>query len=467
MQVIQQEKSVVSKDTISRARQRFSTVRIGASYTYPFLSSALFSITPVPVTGLRHKAGVWAMDKYGRVYFDPETILGECEHDFVIENNIAIFIHEAWHFLRKHPERWEAVWAEYKGRVKERLEKAGYRLAEGQEEQLKRATFKRWNIAADAEINGGDDYIRKNMPDFGVLPEKLKGGGVNWPSDKPLPLNKTAEEYFHWLEPELEEEEEEGREPPWRRGDNPTDDLSEGDWQLPPPEEEDGQGLDEDDADSIRDAVAREILKSSQIRGDIPGSWKKWAGEQLEGPKVPWQQILSQFIRHALEITSGSSDYTYRRRSRRQSVMSGGAILPATYRPKLEVAVVIDTSGSMSDGDLTSVLTEVDGVLKVVGASARVICADTRITAAKRITSASQIECAGRGGTDLRKAIVEAAKGGDGCSKPNAVLIFTDGYTPWPYRDDMRGVPVFTGLVGNNCGTGGVPGWMESLVLED
>ena len=31
----------------------------------------------------------------------------------------------------------------------------------------------------------------------------------------------------------------------------------------------------------------------------------------------------------------------------------------------------------------------------------------------------------------------------------------------------MRNVPVFVGLVGNNCGVGSVPGWMESLVLKD
>ena len=446
MQVAVQETTAIAEDIMSKARQRFRVGRVGGTFVYPFLSGAMFTLSPIPVEGLRHKGGIWAVDKRGNVYYDPESILGLCEHKLSIENNIAVLIHEVWHILRNHHDRFDA-------------------LLDGE--------HKRWNIAADAEINGADDYIREHMPDFGVLPEKLVGGGVNWPEGKPLPLNKTAEQYYAWLEEDgeeggEEEEEEGGTKRPKRKGKNPgvlpTDDLfgGEDDWRLPPDE-----GLTDEELEDVRDNAAREIRNSSNTQGKTPGSWSEWAGARLETPKVPWQQLLSQFIRHALEITSGSSNYTYQRRSRRQSVMSGGVVLPATYRPKLEVSIVIDTSGSMSDGDLNEVLSEVEGVLQVCGASARVICADTRITAAKRITSASQIVCAGRGGTDLRAAIVEAAKGGDGCNKPNAILIFTDGYTPWPYRDDMRNVPVFVGLVGNNCGVNSVPGWMESLVLKD
>ena len=393
MQVAVQETVVIAEDIMRKARQRFRVGRVGGTFVYPFLSGTMFTLSPIPVEGLRHKGGIWAVDKRGNVYYDPESILGLCEHKLSIENNIAVLIHEVWHILRNHHDRFAA-------------------LLDGD--------HRRWNIAADAEINGADDYIREHMPAFGILPEKLVGGGVNWAEGKPLPLNKTAEQYYAWLE---EEEEEGGTKRPKRKGKNkgvlPTDDLfgGEDDWRLPPDE-----GLTDEDLEDVRDNAAREIRISSSTQGNIPGSWAEWAGARLETPKVPWQQLLSQFIRHALEITSGSSNYTYQRRSRRQSVMSGGVVLPATYRPKLEVSIVIDTSGSMSDGDLNEVLSEVEGVLQVCGAAARVICADTRITAAKRITSASQIVCAGRGGTDLRAAIVEAAKGGDGLTSPTQSL---------------------------------------------
>ena len=363
MQVAVQETTAIAEDIMRKARQRFRVGRVGGTFVYPFLSGTMFTLSPIPVEGLRHKGGIWAVDKRGNVYYDPESILGLCEHKLSIENNIAVLIHEVWHILRNHHDRFDA-------------------LLDGD--------HRRWNIAADAEINGADDYIREHMPAFGILPEKLVGGGVNWAEGKPLPLNKTAEQYYAWLE---EEEEEGGTKRPKRKGKNkgvlPTDDLfgGEDDWRLPPDE-----GLTDEDLEDVRDNAAREIRNSSSTQGNIPGSWAEWAGARLETPKVPWQQLLSQFIRHALEITSGSSNYTYQRRSRRQSVMSGGVVLPATYRPKLEVSIVIDTSGSMSDGDLNEVLSEVEGVLQVCGAAARVICADTRITAAKRITSASQAQ---------------------------------------------------------------------------
>lgn len=100
-------KPEVSEITIQKSLARFATIRVGAARQYPFLGQGIYAMIPRPVPGLRNECGGWAMDKYGRCYFDPEMILGLGEEQYSVQTLIADFIHEVWHWIRRHPERFE------------------------------------------------------------------------------------------------------------------------------------------------------------------------------------------------------------------------------------------------------------------------------------------------------------------------------------------------------------------------
>jgi predicted metal-dependent peptidase len=108
--------------------------------------------------------------------------------------------------------------------------------------------------------------------------------------------------------------------------------------------------------------------------------------------------------------------------------------------------VVIDTSGSMGDDDLTAALAEVTGVLRGVGVHGNrvtVLSCDADVHAVRRVTSIEQVELLGGGGTDMRVGIDAALTGPE---PPNVVIVLTDGHTPWP--DTAPPCRIIAGLVG-------------------
>ena len=126
-------------------------------------------------------------------------------------------------------------------------------------------------------------------------------------------------------------------------------------------------------------------------------------------PAVDWRKALAAELRRAVADTTGAVDYSYRRPSRRASV-AGDVVLPALRRPVPDIAVVCDTSGSMSEDLLAMALAEVEGLLRAVGLARqlRVLACDTAVGPVRRVSSARQVELVGGGGTDMGAGI-EAA----------------------------------------------------------
>jgi predicted metal-dependent peptidase len=93
----------------------------------------------------------------------------------------------------------------------------------------------------------------------------------------------------------------------------------------------------------------------------------RWAEEKLY-PKVDWRKQLAAAIRYAAADTVGATDYSYRRPSRRQGqVGKGDVIFPSMRCPLPSVAVVADTSASISESMLAQTLAEISGILKSIG----------------------------------------------------------------------------------------------------
>jgi predicted metal-dependent peptidase len=190
----------------------------------------------------------------------------------------------------------------------------------------------------------------------------------------------------------------------------------------------------------------------------VPAGWRRWAETVLE-PTVDWRQVLAGSVRQAVAWASGAVDYTYQRPSRRSGALPA-VVLPSLRRPAPEVAIVVDTSGSMSDDDLAAALAEVAGVLRGIGIRGNrvsVLSCDAAVTVTRRVAAAAEVELVGGGGTDMRVGIAAALALPH---PPDVIVVLTDGETPWPDAPPAA-ARVIAGLIGT--APPDPPPWVEAI----
>jgi predicted metal-dependent peptidase len=113
--------------------------------------------------------------------------------------------------------------------------------------------------------------------------------------------------------------------------------------------------------------------------------------------------------------------------------------------------MVVDTSGSVDDRLLGQALGEVDGALRalgVAGTSIAVYACDAAVHTVSRVRRARDTRLAGGGGTDMRVGIRHAA---EQRPRPDVLVVFTDGWTPWP-AEPPPGIVVVAALLGHRRG---------------
>ncbi|MDW8052688.1 MAG: VWA-like domain-containing protein [Armatimonadota bacterium] len=193
----------------------------------------------------------------------------------------------------------------------------------------------------------------------------------------------------------------------------------------------------------MREEVARRILDAHKTRGTAPAGWVRWA-EAVMQPRVNWREQLKRVVRGAINEGFGQRlDYSYRRPNRRAEIYKP-FILPALqgeYRPR--VAVVVDTSGSISDRELTQAMAEVRAVLEQLRTRITIIPCDAVPYEAVQVLTRRDWELMrgkmkGGGGTDMCAGI-EAAK--RLMPPPDAIIVLTDGHTPFPDKPPTRHEP--------------------------
>lgn len=387
--------------------EKMEAARAGLVRKLDYTANGVWFMIPVPKPGL----GTMAVDQYWRLYYDPEAI-----NRWSTPELAGVLLHELAHLWLKHHER---------GRGKERV---------------------RWNFATDLAINS-----RFPLP----LPE-----GALRPETFGFPEGLTAEEYYELLKDnpkfqEMAQAVQEGNTPAPAAGrcGSAATGVPEP-WEDPAPEEGGPPGVSEAHAEAIRRAMAQ----AARNRGDLPGELSRFV-EELLSPKVDWRKALASAIRNAVARTTGAVDYTYRRPSRRQPP---GVILPSLYRPAPEVAVVVDTSGSISDEELAQALGEIKGIVQGVGGrEIAVLAVDAEVHGVFRTTDPRKVSLKGGGGTDLRVGFERAQKLHP---KPQVLVVLTDGYTPWPELPP-KGMKVIVGLFGE--GGEPPPSWAETVQIRD
>ena len=369
-----------------------SAARLWAAHNYPYLASALFALRILPgEPGLE-----MSVDTNWRVYVDSNS-LAEVPTDQVGFQ----LVHLTGHLLRDHAQRAAHI-------------------------GVSEDDVSHWVAAADAEIN--DD-----LRDMLTLPP-----GAVTPNDLKCPDGKFAEEYYEY-----------GSESNQKFSDCGTGAHGhERSWnQEPPSDANKDDGVNVREAEILRRQVASDIVEHHRQVGEIPEGLLRWAAMTLDH-KVDWRKELGAVLRRGLSESMGAVDYSNSRISRRISI-SPEVVLPSLRRRIPSIALVLDTSASMTERMLGLAVTEIKGLLVAVGIqndAIRVISCDAEAEEAQRVRNVNDLLLKGGGGTDLRVGIENAIKL---APRPELVIVVTDGGTPWP-DERVQGVEMFALLIGDN-----------------
>lgn len=207
-------------------------------------------------------------------------------------------------------------------------------------------------------------------------------------------------------------------------------------------EEVDGSGkgrprLSKDERKKIRDEIKEAVLAAAEAAGagNVPGNIKRMI-KDLTAPVVNWRELLQQQIQSIIK-----NDFTFSRPSRRSWHMD--AVLPGMKNAQtIDVVVGIDTSGSITETDLKTFLSEVKGIMDMYDDyRVHIITWDTEIYNPQDYTpdSAADIttyEPGGGGGTDPM-CVWKYLRDND--IEPKKLIMFTDycffGWQPEEVRD--------------------------------
>src|SRR3990167_2894638 len=405
-------------------------LRLRCVAQHPYLASALWSITLVESPGM----GTMGVDKYWRVYVDPEVT-----KIWTIEEQVGVLVHEIQHLLRAHHRRAESL-----GIVPP---------SQGTPISMETAVKARvWNLAADYGINNE------------IIHEFKLPSTICLPSNFNLEDGKISEWYFEELMKKVEDGsleitiEVQGQSNPLGGNDGSGATNIPANWEIGKDSEEYGSGMSEAEGELVRQQVARDI-EEQKTRGAIPGFMQLWADERLN-PKVDWRTKLMSAIRGQVAQVSGMVDYSYYRPSRRQSACPR-VVLPTLRGTLPDIAIGVDTSGSMSNKDLARAMAEISGVLSAIACNVKVYIGDTQVYSKDSIRRVEDIKLIGGGGTDMSMLIDEMDK-----DKCNFAIIISDGYTPWPNQRPRHLKKVIVCLTQGEE-KNNVPDFYETIVIRD
>jgi predicted metal-dependent peptidase len=498
-------------------RKKLAQLRVACQKAVPYMAHQVYGLVAVERPGI----GTMAVDKYGRLYYDPKFV-GEITE----ECGVFALLHETLHVVLDHC----GLAAKHLG------------------PQPTARQLEAWNIAADIVINGILNHWMPHAPD-GVMTAERFG----------FPPKLSAIQYYDLLmqeqeqgEPDSSSGEEEdddtsskesddgeeedgdsdggrdrGSEPEAQgdRGGSEPDDAegSEGGAadvrggageRAPDPgqdREGDGDGEDRGDrhgeagesgegdgdhdggdeeggddapggscadgqprsyelppdpayadreyaaAQELEEAIAEQEAKAP---GSVPGELKSAVEVRLRPQPDPFDSLRGAVAR-AVATPLGAPDYTLRRMSRRQGDPTGPR-LRGIKKETPNCVVLLDTSGSMQlHGQSELKLRALAVIAKAVARlrSVKVICGDTDLHSRQVVNAVGRMKIEGGGGTDMGRLVEQIDKE----DRPDAIIVVTDCETGWcPSKPRAR---VVVAAVKNSTGRYPVPSWARLVDL--
>lgn len=201
----------------------------------------------------------------------------------------------------------------------------------------------------------------------------------------------------------------------------------------------------EDIGQHVQDILVRASVQS-EMSGDAPGTIPGDLQIYLDGlldPKLPWHRILQKYL-----FSLAKDNYTFKKPNRRFFPQH---ILPSLYSEKIvDLAIAVDTSGSVSQDEFTAFVTEVASIFKMMKPETiTLVQFDTSVksvTKLKGMRGLMDCKFKGRGGTQIAPVMKWAKE-----NNPKVMLIFSDGHFSFS-TDKAPSANPFIWVIHNNKG---------------
>ncbi|MEO0199182.1 MAG: VWA-like domain-containing protein [candidate division WOR-3 bacterium] len=414
----------MNKDAIVRVRLAIAR----AIEKFPFMVEAFLRLRLVRAV---HMPGVMATDKFFNLYINEDLLDAFSDAEL-----ISVVFHEVLHNVLLHFKR------------------------------LKRYPVFIANIAADLEINQCYENYDIVVPNGAILPEMLglkRGEIAEYYAEE---LMKAAKAVCFGDCFKCKKHLKKGYYPYPENGVNlkPSFGLgSSAHGRKAPWEKFDHQDKSENCSESELDSFAERIYNESKIAGSLPGFLER-SFNQATSSKINWQRELLLYLRAVLEdVRRKAQDYTRLKLSKKSYYTN--MIYPGTTGFKLTFGILVDTSGSMTEDELSSIMEEIKNLLVYSGFEAIVWSGDTLITtvtAVKKWYELGKVRLVGGGGTAMDSCLKEIA---ESKIELRCVLVFTDGYTSWNDSNPFgKSTPVVVVLT-NPYTREAIPKWVSKTII--
>jgi len=148
--------------------------------------------------------------------------------------------------------------------------------------------------------------------------------------------------------------------------------------------------------------------------------------DHLLQPQLPWRMLLARYM-----SATARTDYSFQRPSRRE----GAAILPSLHSKHIDIAVVLDTSGSISADEMQEFVSEVNAIKAAINARITLHACDAALAETgpwvyepwEEVRLPEKLP--GGGGTDFAPAFSWAERLD---RQPDLLLYFTDAKGAFP-----------------------------------
>jgi predicted metal-dependent peptidase len=186
---------------------------------------------------------------------------------------------------------------------------------------------------------------------------------------------------------------------------------------------------EQEQANEIQRAIRQGEILRKKLAGKGGGNADGVFGE-LMAPKVDWRKLLREFV---TEYCAGRDESSWRKPNRRY--LSQDIYMPTMVGTTMrELVVLFDTSGSVFGSDeMTRFVSELAAIVEAVKPTkTHVLYVDTAVAGHQVFEdgqfAVQDVRVKGGGGTDLPVAYDWLR---DKNIKPEAMVVLTDGYTPF------------------------------------
>lgn len=192
--------------------------------------------------------------------------------------------------------------------------------------------------------------------------------------------------------------------------------------------------------EAIAEAMQQNQHWGDKSRGTVPKFFERYI-QEYKNPQVDWRTVLEEFIQE--EVT----DYSFTPPDRR--FQDNPFFLPDYNEKEFSVKKIlfmIDTSGSMSNGDITYAYSEIKGAIDQFGGALEGWLGffDADVVEPIEFQDEDEFEIIrprGGGGTSFH-VIFEYVREKMEDDLPVSIVILTDGYAPYPDYADTLDIPV-------------------------